>query len=92
MLNISDEELEKYHIDPDKMRSITRRLRKISKELSRSGVSIFGSSGTGLLRFLDSSEKICIDIAHIGFGFDGGDSTADDIMRKNGWEERHHDD
>lgn len=65
-------------LDPKVVRSIARRLSKAAKEAQKLGITIFGGSGTGSLRFSDDPRKSALEIAYLDGTFDGGDGAEHD--------------
>jgi hypothetical protein len=81
MLNWTDEQLEAVGLDPKKVESIVRRLRKISEEMRALDLNIYGASGSGHLMHASRPSHTGpgqrpdqdAPIASVGLGFDGGD-------------------
>ena len=74
---VNDEECEAAGIDPKKVESIARRLKRISGEMQALGVVLFGGGGTGSLRFDEGNGKGRLVLAELGgHSFDGGDGCA----------------
>jgi len=79
-MNWTDEELLHYGLDPAKVKSLVRRLRRISTEMKEMGLHIYGASGDGCLIHVDRPTHSLPGvadydsvIADLGEGFDGGD-------------------
>ena len=73
----NETECEAAGVDPAKVESIARRLSKAAREAQAMGLTVFGGSGTGSLRFCDSDEKGNLVVADLDGVFDGGDGAAD---------------
>jgi hypothetical protein len=78
----TDEQLEAAGLDKKKIEKITRRFRKLSKEMDEMGLTVYGASGSGCLIHvsrpthndaLGAAPDQGSVIAHLGRGFDGGD-------------------
>lgn len=80
----TDEQLQEARIDKKKLKSLVRRLRRCSKDMSDLGLHLYGASGSGNL--IHRSRPTHIDkpgfrsesdmgsiVARVGQGFDGGD-------------------
>ena len=76
MFEIHEDECFAAGKDVKAIASVARKLHKLSKELDRLGVYVFGGSGTGTIRFNDGNGGPLV-LAHIGQGFDGGDGACD---------------
>lgn len=75
-----EEECERAGLDPRKVASIARRLSAAAKDAKALGLTIFGGSGMGSLRWHDPYEndprKGPLVVAHLAGGnFDGGDGA-----------------
>lgn len=82
MLDWTDEELEEAGMDPAKVASIVRRLRRLSRDMREQGVHVYGASGNGHLVHPSrpthsdhgrNAPNTDAPIADLGPGFDGGD-------------------
>lgn len=79
-MTILEDECERAGLDQAKVASITRRLSKAAREANALGLTIFGGSGSGSLRWRDPFEndhrRGPLVVAHIqGGNFDGGDGA-----------------
>lgn len=71
---IYDEKIEAYGLDRKKVASIARRISKAAREASALGLTVFGGSGSGSLRYSDSgSSGVQTVVAFLDGNFDGGD-------------------
>jgi hypothetical protein len=75
------EECEAAGLDPKEVRRIANGLSRYGKQAKELGLTIFGGSGSGSLRFRDDPEKGALIVARLDGMYDGGD----------GGEEDHHD-
>lgn len=82
MLNWDDDELIAAGLDPVQVKSIVRRLRRLSKEMASVGLKVYGAAGAGNLVHASrsthgDSNGQAADygsiIADLGYTFDGGD-------------------
>jgi hypothetical protein len=74
---VNDDECRAARIDIKKVESIARRLRRLSQEMNKLGIVLFGGSGSGSLRFDDGSGTGLLVIAEVGTtAFDGGDGAT----------------
>jgi hypothetical protein len=79
-MSVLEEECERAGLDRAKVASIVRRLNSAAKDAKALGLTIFGGSGTGSLRWRDPDENDVYQgplvVAHIrGGNFDGGDGA-----------------
>lgn len=79
-MSVLEEECERAGLDPTKVASIARRITNAAKEARALGLTIFGGSGSGSLRWHDPFEndhrKGALVVAHMpGGNFDGGDGA-----------------
>lgn len=75
-----DDECERAGLDPKRVASIARRLGSAAKDAKALGLTVFGGSGSGSLRWHDPDANEHrsgpLVVAHIGGGnFDGGDGA-----------------
>jgi len=76
MYYVNEKECERANLDIKKIASIARRLSKAAKEASDMGITVFGGSGTGSLRFRESEDKKALILAYIDGDVDGGDGAC----------------
>lgn len=83
---VLENECDRAGIDTKRVASIARRLSKAAKDASALGLTIFGGSGSGSLRWHDrysnDPREAPLVVAHLtGSNFDGGDGAeqADDF-------------
>jgi len=69
-------ECEAAHLDPKEVRRIANGLSRYAKEAQALGITVFGGSGGGSLRFNDGGPGSLL-VAEIEGDFDGGDGAAD---------------
>lgn len=79
-MTVNEEECERARLDPKKVASIARRIEKAAADAKRLGLTIFGGSGSGSLRWHDpysnDYRKGPLVVAHMrGGNFDGGDGA-----------------
>lgn len=75
-----DQECRRAGLDPAKISRLANRLGRAAKDAHSLGLTIFGGSGAGSLRWSDPYETDAraapFVVAHIpGFNFDGGDGA-----------------
>jgi hypothetical protein len=71
--------IEKAGLDEKKVSSIASRLSKVAREAGAMGITIFGGSGSGSLRFYNPADGITgrpLVIADLDGHFDGGDGAC----------------
>ena len=74
-MNIDEELCESFGLDPKQVKSIASRLSKAAKEAEAIGLTVFGGSGSGSLRF-DAAPMQGMGhsvLATLDGCFDGGD-------------------
>jgi hypothetical protein len=78
---INVDEIEKAKLDPKKVLSIARRLSTAAMESRNLGITVFGGSGNGTLRFDPRDGGGSLVIANLEGNFDGGDGqeVQDDL-------------
>jgi hypothetical protein len=71
---IEEDKCEQFGLDPRKVASIARRLSRAALEAEAMGLTVFGGSGTGTLRYHRAgSVGQQNTVAKLDGGFDGGD-------------------
>ena len=76
MVSVNDEECKAAGIDPQKIERLGGRIERAARELSKMGVTIFGGSGSGSLRYSDKyrDERGALILCQLyGGDWDGGD-------------------
>lgn len=79
-MSVLEDECERAGLDPIKVASIARRISAAAKDAKALGLTIFGGSGSGSLRWRDPFEndytRAPFVVAHLrGGNFDGGDGA-----------------
>lgn len=79
-MSILEDECERAGLDRSKLASIVRRLSKAAADAKALGLTLFGGSGSGSLRWRDPYESDYprgpLIVAHLqGDNFDGGDGA-----------------
>ncbi|MEQ8504631.1 MAG: hypothetical protein RIB80_04845 [Rhodospirillales bacterium] len=78
-MHVSIDECEAAGLDPDVVERIAKRLSKAALEADELGLTIFGGTGDGSLRFRERGSDHCLIVASLNGTFDGGDGgTAPD--------------
>ena len=72
---VNEAECEKAELNIKKVESIARRLSRAANEAVSLGLTVFGGSGSGSLRFYDGSGKDLV-VATLDGIFDGGDGAT----------------
>lgn len=75
MKYVNEEECAKAGLDLKQVESIARRLSKAAMEARALGVTVFGGSGSGTLRFNDGKDQELI-VSTLDGDFDGGDGAC----------------
>jgi len=75
VIYVDEERCESFGLDSKRVASIARRLSRAATEARELGLTVFGGSGTGTLRFHrdGSSADIRAVVADLDGDFDGGD-------------------
>jgi hypothetical protein len=76
-MTVDDERCERFGLDPRKVASIARRLSRAAREADELGLTIFGGSGTGTLRYRPHGGGTSAEVASLDGVFDGGDGGDD---------------
>lgn len=80
MIDLNEAEIEFARLDRAKVASIVRRLSKAAMEARRMGLTVFGGSGTGSLRWhaehSNQPDQRPLIIAYLDGSFDGGDGAV----------------
>lgn len=79
-MSVCEEECNRAGLDKAKVAALARRLSRAAKDADAMGLTIFGGSGSGSLRWRDpySNDRFSgpLVVAHIrGWNFDGGDGA-----------------
>ena len=74
---VLETECEHAGLDPRKVMAIARRLAAASECAKDMGLTVFGGSGNGSLRFNDGHQRPLV-VAYCGQNFDGGDGACND--------------
>lgn len=72
---VNEDECKSAGLDIKKVESISRRLSKAAMEAQEMGLTVFGGSGTGTLRFHDGQDRSLI-VSYLNGDFDGGDGAC----------------
>lgn len=74
MVTIHEDECAAAGLDPEAVKGIARRISRAALDARRLGLTVFGGSGSGSLRFDDGGNGPLI-VADLGGSFDGGDGA-----------------
>ncbi|AJY53216.1 hypothetical protein [Halomonas sp. KO116] len=73
---VNTDECEAAGVDPNEVKKIAAGLSRYAKQAERLGLTVFGGSGTGMLR-TDSGKQGALILAVLDGDFDGGDGGTD---------------
>lgn len=78
-MHANTDECEAAGLDPDVVERLSRRLSKAAREAEAMGLTVFGGTGRGTLRYRPRGDDRCLIVSDLHGDFDGGDGgTAPD--------------
>lgn len=71
---VDEDACEQFGLDPKQVESIARRISRAAREADALGLTVFGGSGSGSLRYASAETKgVASEVATLEGFFDGGD-------------------